>query len=69
MFNSFDTNGDGFVSLAEFEQNLYPWTRKKIEELLDAGWNLEVRAGEVWEASMKRHANDPPFDPTKAKLK
>jgi Ca2+-binding EF-hand superfamily protein len=66
MFNSFDTNGDGFVSLAEFEQNLYPSTRKKIEELLDAGWKFEP---EKWEASMKRHANDPPFDPTKAKLK
>ena len=37
MFKSFDTNGDGFVSLQELEAGLHPKTRKKIEEKLDAG--------------------------------
>ena len=41
MFKSFDTNGDGVVSVAEFEQNLFPKTRKKIEEKLSAGWKFD----------------------------
>ena len=52
MFNSFDTNGDGQVTLEEFEQNLRPKTRKKIEERLMAGWQFDH---EKWAASMARH--------------
>lgn len=52
---SMQTNGDGVVSVKEFEENLYPATRKKIEEKLDAGWTFDAKA---WEASQARHAND-----------
>merc|ERR1711990_254371 len=55
MFKSFDTNGDGSVDLAEFEANLKPKTRKKIEEKLDAGWTFDA---EKWDASVARHASD-----------
>ena len=55
MFRSFDTNGDGQVTLAEFEANLDPKTRKKIEEKLDGGWTFDKG---LWEASQERHAND-----------
>ena len=53
MFDSFDTNQDGFCSPAELEQNLKPKTRKKIEEKLDGGWKFDV---EKWKASAERHA-------------
>merc|ERR1712196_572358 len=53
MFDSFDTNGDGFVTLYELEQNMYPKTRKKIEEKLDAGWTFDE---EKWGASIARHS-------------
>jgi len=55
MFNSFDTNRDGFIDVYEFERNLYPETRRKIEEKLDGGW---VFSKEAWEASMARHGSD-----------
>merc|ERR1719424_874344 len=38
MFNSFDTNKDGKVSLAEFEANLKDKTRAKIEAEINSGW-------------------------------
>ena len=38
MFDSFDTNGDGMVSLAEFDANLKPKTRAAIEAKLSEGW-------------------------------
>ena len=49
---SFDTNGDGFVSLEEFQQNLKPKTRKKIEQKLEGGWTFDA---EAWAASVARH--------------
>merc|ERR1719160_2325190 len=53
MFKSFDTNGDGKVSLAEFEANLFPKTRAKIEEKIASGWKFEP---ELWKASVDRHS-------------
>ena len=52
MFKSFDTNGDGFCSPEELEKNLYPKTRKKIEEKLDAGWKFNKKK---WDESVARH--------------
>ena len=37
----------------EFEQNLFPKTRAKIEEKLDAGWKFDKKR---WEESVKRHS-------------
>jgi len=48
MFNSFDTNGDGFVDVVEFDQNLLPKTRKKIEAKLDGGWTFKP---DLWEGA------------------
>ena len=45
-------NGDGFVSLEEFQENLKPKTRKKIEQKLEAGWKFDA---EAWAASQARH--------------
>ena len=53
MFNAFDTNRDGRVSLAELEENLFPATRAKIEEKLDAGWKFDKKR---WDASVARHS-------------
>ena len=58
----FDTNGDGKVSLEEFEKNLKPRTREKIEALLDAGWKFDAK---LWLESQERHKDDPPYDLTK----
>ena len=55
MFKSFDSNGDGVISLEEFEANLDPKTRKKIEDQLDAGWKFDA---ELWAASQERHKDD-----------
>ena len=40
MFKAFDTNGDGKVTLEEFERNLQDKTRAKIVEKLDSGWKF-----------------------------
>jgi len=55
MFDSFDTNGDGFVSLVEFQEGLLPKTRKKIVDKLEAGWKFDK---EKWDASAERHKDD-----------
>ena len=52
MFKSFDTNGDGYVSMEELEKNMEPKLRKKIEEKLDAGWKFDQA---TWDASVARH--------------
>ena len=49
MFKSFDSNGDGFVTLEEFQENLLPKTRRK------EGWTFDK---EKWQASLDRHCND-----------
>ena len=55
MFNSFDTNKDGKVSLAEFEANLKDTTRAKIEAEVNGGWVFDDAK---WKASIDRHAAD-----------
>ena len=55
MFKSFDSNGDGFVTLEEFQENLLPKTRRKIEMKLKEGWTFDK---EKWQASLDRHCND-----------
>ena len=55
MFNSFDTNKDGKVSLAEFEANLKDKTRAKIEAEINSGWVFDDAK---WKASIDRHAAD-----------
>lgn len=62
MFKSFDKNGDGRLSLEEIEKGLTEKTRKKIEIKLDEGWKFDA---EKWAASVERHKDDPPYDPTK----
>ena len=53
MFKSFDTNGDGKVSLEEFQANPFDKTRAKIEEKLKKGWAFDADA---WAASVERHS-------------
>ena len=45
--------GDGKVQLDEFETQMHPATRKKIEGLLNAGWMFDP---ELWSASVERHS-------------
>ena len=52
MFKTFDTNGDGVVSLQEFEANCPPAVRALIIEKLEGGWKFDP---ELWEESMNRH--------------
>ena len=41
------------MTLEEFQANLKPKTRKKIEQKLEAGWTFDA---EKWKASCDRHA-------------
>ena len=52
MFKSFDTNGDGMVSMEELDANLKPKTRRKIVAKLEAGWKFDKAA---WDKSVARH--------------
>merc|ERR1711865_84660 len=52
MFKSFDTNGDGLISMEELDANLKPKTRRKVEMLLEGGWVFDKAA---WDASVARH--------------
>ena len=45
--------GDGVVTLQEFQDNLKPKTRKKIEMKLEGGWTFDA---DKWKASCDRHA-------------
>ena len=40
------------MTLEEFQQNLKPKTRKKIEQKLEDGWKFDK---ETWDASVARH--------------
>ena len=51
MFKSFDTNGDGLISMEELDANLKPKTRRKIELLLEGGWKFDKAA---WDISIAR---------------
>merc|ERR1740130_2312333 len=51
-FKSFDTNGDGVISMEELDKGLKPKTRRKIELLLEGGWVFDK---EKWDASVARH--------------
>ena len=53
VFASFDSNGDGKISYAEFTANLHPKTRAKIIEKLDGGWKFDEK---LWAASQERHS-------------
>merc|ERR1711865_1057138 len=52
MFESFDSNGDVFVTLVEFQENILPKTRKKIEMKLEEGWKFDQIK---WDESCDRH--------------
>ena len=41
------------MTLQEFQENLLPKTRKKIEMKLEGGWTFDK---EKWDASSARHA-------------
>ena len=43
------------MTLEEFQQNLKPKTRKKIEMKLEEGWKFDE---EKWKASVERHLSD-----------
>merc|ERR1712085_40111 len=47
-----DSNGDGFVTLVEFQENILPKTRKKIEMKLEEGWTFDKIK---WDESCDRH--------------
>jgi len=63
MFQAFDENGDGKVSLEEFEHNMPDALREILDHIVESGWEFNPA---LWEASMARHAYDTPYDPTKA---
>ena len=48
VFKSFDADGNGKISLAEFDAGLHPKTRKMLEAKLDNGFNFDP---EKWAAS------------------
>ena len=52
-FKSFDTNGDGKISLDELNANLHPKTRAKIEKLVADGFKFDAAK---WEESQARHS-------------
>ena len=53
MFKSFDTNGDGKVSVEEFDANVPAAVRAKIIEKLESGWKFDPA---LWAASQARHS-------------
>ena len=62
MFKAFDTNGDGYVSMEEFDANLKPKTRRKLEACLEAGWKFDK---EKWDATLYSTLRTPRYPPSK----
>ena len=54
-------DGDGKISLEEFEKNMPMPLREKLDEALAGGWQFDE---EKWKESLARHADDV-FDPAK----
>ena len=52
-----DSNGDGKVSLQEFEDNMPDALREKLDEIIASGWKFDPA---LWDASVARHAADAP---------
>ena len=62
-FKAMDENGDGMLSLEEFEENMPLPLREALNKALAGGWAFDE---ERWKASLERHAADDPFETSKA---
>jgi hypothetical protein len=62
-FKAIDSNGDGKISLQEFETNMPQPLRDALDEAYANGWEFDP---EKWQASLDRHRDDAPFESTKA---
>lgn len=62
-FKAMDINGDGKVSLEEFENSMPEPLRETLNEVITSGWKFDE---EKWKASLARHADDADFEAGKA---